>query len=149
MKRLFIAINIPQETKEKIFTAFYSGITSHTLHFKFLYFGLDGNYTLVPFMWSSAILAAASIVMLLVPKWRKNEKILIWASLFVFFSIWLDKGLGMIVAGFTPTVMDYVVSYFPTITELLITLGIFAMGALVITGLYKIALTLRRQLKSS
>ena len=133
----------------EIFTAFYSGITSHTLHFKFLYFGLDGNYTLVPFMWSSAILAAASIVMLLVPKWRKNEKILIWASLFVFFSIWLDKGLGMIVAGFTPTVMDYVVSYFPTITELLITLGIFAMGALVITGLYKIALTLRRQLKSS
>lgn len=131
----------------EIFTAFYSGITSHALHFQFLYFGLEGNYTLVPFMWISAILAVSSILMLVVPKFRQNEKILLWSSIFVFLSIWLDKGLGMIVAGFTPTVLDKVVSYWPTTTEFLITIGIFAMGALIVTGLYKIALSVRRQLK--
>ncbi|MFH1049523.1 MAG: NrfD/PsrC family molybdoenzyme membrane anchor subunit [bacterium] len=131
----------------EIFTAYYSGMHHHTAHFQFLYFGLEGNYTLVPFMWTSTVLAIGSILLLIVPKWRKNEGMLLWASIFVFLSIWLDKGLGMIVAGLTPTPLGHVVSYFPTITEFLITLGIFGLGALVVTGLYKIALTVRRQLK--
>ncbi|MFC2130973.1 sulfate reduction electron transfer complex DsrMKJOP subunit DsrP [Bacteroidota bacterium] len=133
----------------EIFTAVYSGMHHHIVHFQFLYFGLEGNYTLVPFMWTSAVLAVASILMLLVPKIRKNEKALLWASLFVFFSIWLDKGLGMIVAGLTPSPLGHVIPYWPSGTEFMITIGIFAMGALIITGLYKIALSVRRQLKES
>jgi Ni/Fe-hydrogenase subunit HybB-like protein len=133
----------------EMFTAFYSGMHHHTVHFEFLYFGLDGNYTLVPFMWTSAILAVVSLILLLVPSWRKNEKLLLWASIFVFLSIWLDKGLGMIVAGLTPNPLGYVTTYWPTLIEFTITIGIFALGALVITGLYKIALTVRRQLKTN
>jgi molybdopterin-containing oxidoreductase family membrane subunit len=133
----------------EIFTAFYSGMHHHIVHFQFLYIGLEGNYTLVPFMWTSAVLAVASILMLIVPSWRKNEKLLLWSSIFVFLSIWLDKGLGMIVAGLTPSPLGHVVPYWPSTTEFLITIGIFAMGMLIITGLYKIALTVRRQLKET
>ncbi len=133
----------------ELFTALYSGMDEHIVHFQFLYFGLDGNYTLVPFMWSSAVFAIISIVMLLVPKIRKNEKLLLWASIFVFLSIWLDKGLGMIIAGLTPSPLGHVIHYWPTTTEFLISLGIFALGTLIITALYKIALTVRRQLKES
>ncbi len=131
----------------ELFTALYSGIHHHAEHFKFLYFGLDGNYSLVPWMWISSILAVLAIIFLLVPSLRKNETTLLWACIFVFLSIWLDKGLGMIVAGFTPTPLGEVVQYTPTIPELLISLGVFAIGALIITGLYKIALSVRRQLK--
>jgi len=133
----------------ELFTALYSGIHHHKLHFQFLYFGLDGDYTLVPFMWTSSIFAVISLIMLLTPKFRKNEKLLLWASIFVFLSIWLDKGLGMIIAGLTPSTLGHVVPYWPTTTEFLISLGIFALGTFIITALYKIALTVRRQLKES
>jgi Ni/Fe-hydrogenase subunit HybB-like protein len=131
----------------ELFTALYSGIPHHALHFKFLYLGLDGNTTLVPWMWTSSIMAIISIILLLKPAWRKNEKILLWACLFVFLSIWIDKGLGMVVAGFTPSALGYVVDYWPTFTEFMISLGIFALGILIITVLYKVALTVRRQIK--
>ena len=133
----------------ELFTALYSGIYHHAEHFKFLYFGLDGNYTLVPFMWISAVLAIISIILLIVPKFRKNEKLLLYAALSVFFSIWLDKGLGMVVAGFTPTPLGYVSAYWPTLTEFMISIGVFAVGIFVISGLYKIALSVRRQLREN
>ena len=135
----------------EIFTSFYSGMHHHIMHFQLLYTGIevDGVYntTLVPWMWSSAVMAIISIIFLVTPSIRKNEKMLIWACIFVFMSIWIDKGLGMIVAGFIPTPLGKVVSYVPTGLELLISLGIYSMGALIITVLYKVALTWRRQLK--
>lgn len=131
----------------EIFTALYSGMHHHAQPFQFLYFGLDGNNTLVPWMWASLVMAVVSLYLLINPNTRKNEKLLKWACLFVFLSIWIDKGLGMIVAGFTPTPLGDVVSYWPTIPEAMISLGIYALGLLIITGLYKIALTERRQIK--
>jgi molybdopterin-containing oxidoreductase family membrane subunit len=131
----------------ELFTAIYSGMHHHIAHFQFLYFGLDGNYTLVPFMWASTLLAVIAIIITLVPKWRNAENKMLIAMIAIFLSIWLDKGLGMIVAGFTPSTLAYVVPYWPTGTEFLISLGIFGMGIFIITGLYKIVLTVRRQLK--
>jgi molybdopterin-containing oxidoreductase family membrane subunit len=83
--------------------------------------------------------------LLITPTYRKNEKLLLWGCVFVFLSIWIDKGLGMVVAGFTPNPLGYVVYYWPTVPELMISIGIYALGTLVITGLYKIALSVRRQ----
>jgi len=131
----------------ELFTAFYSGIHEHALHFQFLYVGLDGNYSLVPWMWTSIILAAISLVLLIVKKYRENEKILLVACIAVFLSIWIDKGLGLIVAGFTPSPLGKVVPYWPTFTEIMISIGIWALGMLIITALYKIALSVRRQLR--
>ncbi len=131
----------------ELFTALYSGMSHHIDHFKFLYFGLDGNYTLVPFMWASTLFAVIGIFITLVPKWRNAENTMLIGMIAIFMSIWLDKGLGMIVAGFTPSTLGYVVPYWPTGTEFLISLGIFGLGVLIITALYKIVLTVRKQLK--
>ncbi len=131
----------------ELFTALYSGMHHHALHFQFLYFGVDGNTRLVPWMWVSAILAVISVILLITPRFRKDEKILMWACIFVFVSIWIDKGLGMVVAGLTPNPLGYVVDYWPTLPEFVIALGIFALGMLIITVLYKVALGVRRQLK--
>jgi molybdopterin-containing oxidoreductase family membrane subunit len=130
----------------EFFTAFYSSIPEHIEHFKYLYFGLDGHNTLVPWMWLSAILAIVSLVLLLTPKYRKNEKILVWVCVAIFISIWIDKGLGMVVTGFIPTPLGKVVDYSPTAPELFISLAIWAIGFFIITVFYKITLSLRKEL---
>ena len=46
----------------------------------------------------------------------------------VFVSLWIDKGLGLIVGGFVPSPLGAVTSYVPTLPEVLIVLGIWALG---------------------
>jgi len=133
----------------EIFTAFYSGIHEHTLHFQLLYTGLEGNNILVPFMWASVVFAVIALYLMINPKTRVNEKFLIIGCASVFLSIWIDKGLGMIVAGFIPNPLGQTVMYAPTITEIMVSVGIYSIGILIITGLYKIALSVRNQLKYS
>jgi molybdopterin-containing oxidoreductase family membrane subunit len=129
----------------ELFTTFYSGIPEHAYHFKFLYFGIDGNTTMVPWMWASSVLAVLSLVLLLVPKTRNNFKTLTVACIALFASLWIDKGLGMVIAGFTPSPLGTVTEYSPTLNELLISLGVYAIGALIITGLYKVAISIKTQ----
>jgi molybdopterin-containing oxidoreductase family membrane subunit len=133
----------------EIFTGLYSGMPDHARHFQFLYFGLDGNYRLVPWMWISTALAFISLILLLTPKYRKNEKLLTIAAIAVFMSIWIDKGLGMVVTGFIPSPLGYVPDYWPTWVEATISLAIYAIGLLIVTVLYKVALTVRGMLKTT
>ena len=51
----------------ELFTALYSQIPEHMEHFEFLFLGLHGQAPLVPWMWTSSVLAVASLVLLLVP----------------------------------------------------------------------------------
>lgn len=127
----------------EFFTCFYSGIPEHVEHFRYVFLGLDGNYHLAPWMWLSTVLALASLALLLVPKWRNNPRLLPVACVFVFVSLWLDKGLGLIVGGFTPSPFGVVTTYTPTWPEATIALGVWGIGALIITVLYKIALSVR------
>jgi len=132
----------------EIFTAFYSGIPEHLDHFKFLYVGLHGNTTLVPWMWVSSILAVISLALLYIPKTRNNEAVLGFACVTVFLSIWIEKGLGMIITGFVPNPLGEVTGYWPTFTETMITIGVYAAGALAVTILYKATLSVRGEVST-
>ena len=130
----------------ELFTAIYSGIPEHIAHFRFLYFGLEGRTTLVPWMWTSAILSVVALVLLINPKTRRNERTLMAACVAVFVALWIEKGLGLIIAGFVPSPMGAVTTYSPTLPEVLISVGIYAIGAFLITVFYKIALEVRGQI---
>jgi len=127
----------------EFFTAFYSGMPEHSEPFRYMFTGLEGHTRLVPFMWTSVILAAASLVLLLVPRYRRNQSLLAVACGMVFGSLWLDKGIGLIVAAFVPSPLGVVTEYAPTLPEAVISLAIWAIGALILTVLYKIALAVR------
>lgn len=129
----------------EVFTAFYSTIPGHMHPFDYLYVGLDGYTKLVPMMWLSSILAISALVLLINPNWRKNETTLAVASVAVFFSLWIDKGFGLIVGGFVPNMFEKVFEYWPTIPEAFITLGVWAVGFLILTILYKIATTVKEE----
>jgi len=133
----------------ELFTALYSQIPEHVEHFEFLYFGLDGNATLMPWMWTSSVLALASLVALLVPSVRRRESWLAVTCGMVFASLWIDKGLGLIVGGFVPSPLGAVTRYVPTLPEVLIVLGIWALGFLMVTVFYKIALAVREEVAAS
>jgi [DsrC]-trisulfide reductase subunit P len=131
----------------EFFTTFYSGIPDDVSHLQYLYFGLDGSARLVPWMWTSALLAIASLVLLITPKTRNNHRILFVTCIVVFLSIWIDKGLGLVVTGFIPSPFGKVIQYWPTIPESFISLGIWGIGLFLITVFYKIALSVRRELE--
>jgi molybdopterin-containing oxidoreductase family membrane subunit len=127
----------------EFFTAFYSGIPDHMEPFEYLFVGLEGRSALAPWMWTSMLLALASLVLLLVPALRRNPKVLAATCGMVFLSLWIDKGLGLIVGGFVPTPLGEITEYSPTWPEISISLAIWAVGFLMITVFYKIALSVR------
>jgi molybdopterin-containing oxidoreductase family membrane subunit len=127
------------------FTAFYSGIPEHAEPFRYMFGGLEGHTGLVPWMWVSMLMAGASLVMLLVPRYRHNEKMLAIACGMVFSSLWIDKGIGLIVAAFVPSPLGVVTEYAPSLPEILISLAVWAVGMLILTVLYKIALSVREE----
>ncbi|MEK7769710.1 MAG: NrfD/PsrC family molybdoenzyme membrane anchor subunit, partial [candidate division NC10 bacterium] len=127
----------------EVFTVFYSRIPEPMAHFEFLFVGLEGHAPLVPWMWASMVLAVISLVLLLTPRYRTDERTLAAACGMVFASVWIDKGLGLIVGGFVPSPLGDVTRYVPTLPEISITLAIWAVGVLLVTLLYKIALAVR------
>lgn len=129
----------------EFFTAFYSNIPGHMLPFKYLYIGLDGHTKLVPLMWTSSIFAITSLALLVFPGIRKNEKILAFACVILFTSLWIDKGFGLVIGGFVPNMFEGVTEYWPTLPEAIITSGVWAIGLLVLSILYKVAIAVREE----
>ena len=122
----------------EVFTAFYSEIPEHEAAFVYLFVGMGGDYHLVPWMWLSFLLSLMALTLLLVPKWRTDTRLLVAACLCVFFSIWLEKGLGLIVGGFVPSPLGAITRYTPTLPEWGIVCGIWAIGALMTTVFYRV-----------
>ena len=129
----------------EFFTAFYSTIPGHMDPFKYLYVGLEGHTELVPLMWVSTVFAAISLVMLIFPQVRKNEGTLAFACVMLFISLWIDKGFGLIIGGFVPNPLEEVHPYWPTMPETLITIGVWSVGFLILSLLYKVAIGVREQ----
>jgi len=129
----------------ELFTAFYSQIPGHMHAFQYLYAGLHGHSQLVPIMWLSSILAVIALALLIFPQIRKNESLLAVACVATFFSLWIDKGFGLVIGGFVPSPLEKITEYWPTIPEALITLAVWAIGFLVLTVLYKIAVSVKEE----
>lgn len=129
----------------EIFTAVYSNIPEHLMHFEYLFFGLGDSTSLVPWMWLSETLVVIVLILLLNPKTRRNESLLAFACVATVVSIWIDKGMGMVVTGFVPNPLGKVIEYSPTLPEILITLGVYGIGFLIVTVLYKVALAVKQK----
>jgi len=129
----------------EVFTAFYSQIPGHMETFVYLFRGLEGHAKMVPWMWTSAFFMLVSLVLLIVPAFRRNEKILVLGCISVFIATWIDKGLGLVVGGFIPNPLNKVFEYWPTIPEVIISLGVWATGFFVLSVLYKIAVSVKEE----
>src|SRR3989304_3289876 len=149
-----IILSIPWAVSIHTVTAFlYSGLPGRHLWLtallapRFLASGFASGPALrVPWMWASMALAVISLVLLITPRYRANERLLAVACVMVFASLWIDKGMGLIVGGVVPSPLGHVPPYVPTLPEVSITLAIWAVGVLMLTVLYKMALAVREEL---
>jgi len=131
----------------ELFTVFYSGIPEDVRVYRYLFAGLGKYHRLVGWMWASAILALGALILLIywnVKARRKvNEGLLVLACIAVFVSLWIEKGLGLVIPGFIPSPLERITEYAPTGPEVAITFGVWALGFLILTLLYRIFVAIR------
>jgi len=82
------------------------------------------------------------------PRIRRNETTLALVCGLIIVTTYIDKGLGLMTGGFVPNPLERVVEYYPTTSELLITLGVYGIGFLVLTILYKVAVSVKEEIRA-
>lgn len=120
----------------ELFTHFYNE-GAHSASLRYLYLGLDGSQALTPWIWTAVALNLVALVILMIHPLRRHLVALNIACGLTILGIWIEKGMGMVVPGFIPTPLGEVFEYTPTLSEILIALGIWALGTLVFTLLAK------------
>ena len=143
LKRIIVVsavVNLVMLLSE-VFKEFYT-FTHHSLSAQYLFFGLDGHNSLVPWIWTAIGLNILGTLLFAFDPSKCNPKYLMVAAISLFTGIWIEKGFGLIIPGFIPSPMGEVVDYTPSSIEILITLGVLATGAFVVTMLIKPALVI-------
>jgi molybdopterin-containing oxidoreductase family membrane subunit len=130
------------------FTAFYSQIPGHMHTIQYLFAGLHGHTGLVPWMWTAAFFWVVALILLIVPAGRRADDVLAVACVSVFIGCWIDKGVGLVIGGFIPNPLEHITEYVTTVPEVLITLGVWATGFFIMSALYKVAITVKEELRA-
>ncbi len=120
------------------FKEYYSN-TEHLLYTRYWYEGLGEHRTLVPYAWTAVGLNLAAFVLLAIPAVRRNRVALNVGCLATYAGVYIEKGMGLIIPGLTPDAMGEIYEYYPTLTELRVAAGIFALGFLAFTLMLKVA----------
>ncbi len=131
----------------KIFSAYYSQYPAKMATFDYLFGGYGGEQ-LMPWMWNFVFLGVVSLALLVIPATRNNPVTMTIALIMVFVAGWIDKGLTMVIGGFIPNPFKVHTEYWPTIPEFFISVGVYAVGLLILTVLYKVALAVQRESES-
>jgi molybdopterin-containing oxidoreductase family membrane subunit len=123
----------------EVFRDFYSS-THEVIHYQYL-FGL-GRYHGSPiaiYGWSALLCSLAAFLLFLVPKTRKNLITLNIGAVLIYAGVYIEKGVGLVIPGFTPSTLGEIYAYGPSSTELRVSMGIFAFGAILFTFMVTIA----------
>jgi Ni/Fe-hydrogenase subunit HybB-like protein len=120
------------------FKEFYSD-TEHLLYTRYWFTGLGEHRTLVPYAWTAVGLNVLAFVLFIIPATRRNWVTLNIGCLAIYAGVYIEKGMGLIIPGFTPSTLGEIYEYSPTIIELRVAGGIFAIGFLVFTVMLKVA----------
>jgi molybdopterin-containing oxidoreductase family membrane subunit len=123
----------------ELFKEFYAP-THHSSSAMYLFFGLQGKHALMPWIYSSIAMNLVATVILTFHSLRKDLRWMNFALVLLFVAIWIEKGMGLIIPGFIPGPWGDVVEYSPTLIEIGVTIGIWAMGAFIFTVLVKAAI---------
>jgi Polysulphide reductase len=130
----------------EIFTAFYSQVPGHMHPMVALFAGHDGHSLWInSWMWTAVVFAIVSFLLIALPSTRDNQSILPFTLVILVIATWIDKSLGLMIGGFTPNTFDEITVYTPSLAEILVALGVYGIGALVISLLWKIALDVKKE----
>ncbi len=145
VKRLTLIITVALEINlflllAEIFTEFYHQ-TEHGAGAQYLFWGLAGKTALVPWIWSSVFLNVSALIIFVLPL-KRNTGFLTLACIFLVIGVWIEKGMGLVIPGFIPTPLGEVYEYTPTQLEVLVSMGVWAVGLMLYTILAKISIAI-------
>ncbi|MBS1124360.1 MAG: Polysulfide reductase NrfD [Deltaproteobacteria bacterium] len=123
----------------EVFRDFYSS-THEVIHYQYLFGG--GRYHGSPiavYGWSALLCSLTAFLLFLVPKTRTNLITLNIGAVLIYAGVYIEKGVGLVIPGFTPSTLGEIYTYSPSSTELRVSMGIFAFGAILFTLMVTIA----------
>jgi Ni/Fe-hydrogenase subunit HybB-like protein len=122
----------------EVFKEYYSN-TEHSLYTRYWFEGIGQHRTLVPYAWAAVALQSLALVLFVVPALRRNTIALNVGAIATYAGGYIEKGMGLIIPGFTPDTLGQIYEYAPTLHELRVSAGVFAAGFLVFTFLLRVA----------
>jgi molybdopterin-containing oxidoreductase family membrane subunit len=125
----------------EVFTEFYAQ-TSHSIHARFQWFGIHGESSIAVYTWTALCFNVMALIIFIVPKFRYNLNLLTMGCVFSFCGIYIEKGMGLLLPGFTPSSLGEVYGYTPSATEAWVGIGIWAIGALLFTLMARVAIAI-------
>ncbi|OFX42669.1 MAG: polysulfide reductase [Bacteroidetes bacterium GWA2_30_7] len=128
-------------TLAELFKEFYSD-TEHIIYWKYLLMGVEKNREIVIYSWSSIIMGFTAFLLFLIPSTRKNLFTLNVGVVLIFLSVYFEKGITLIVPGFTPDVLGQFYFYIPSETEIRTAVMIFSSGVLLFIFIARIAIAI-------
>ena len=120
------------------FKEYYSN-TEHLMYTRYWFQGLGDHKTLVPFAWTAVTLNVTAFLLFIVPAARRNWITLNIGCFATYAGCYIEKGMGLIIPGLTPDTLGEIYEYYPSMTELRVAAGVFAIGFLVFTLMLKVA----------
>jgi molybdopterin-containing oxidoreductase family membrane subunit len=123
----------------EVFKEYYSA-TEHLVHIQYLFTGIRGYRALVPYSLAFVVCGIIAFLLFLFPATRRNVVTLNLGCLLIYASVYIEKGMGLVMPAFTPDILGEIYEYTPTLHELRIGAAIFSIGFLVFTVLCKIAI---------
>lgn len=125
----------------ELFRDFYNE-GEHAASARYLFLGLEGHEGLRPWITTSLVFLVTAVTILMIHPLRLNVPWLNLACVLTVAGVWIEKGMGLVVPGFIPTPTGEIVEYLPSNPEIIITLGIWAVGLIMFTLLARAAIAI-------
>ena len=136
-----MAINLLLFAAE-VFKEYYSD-THHLVHYQYLLQGLHGEPSpIAGYAWFSVFLAVVSFFLFLVPWTRTHPVTMNAGCVMIYFSVYIEKGIALIIPGYTPDPLGQIYQYVPSTIELRVSAGIFGIGFLLFTLMVKVSMNI-------
>lgn len=125
----------------EVFKEIYSN-TEHLVHLKYLFVGVGDNKDIVLYGWASLVISVIAFLLFLIPKTRKNVVTLNIGAVLIWFGVYIEKGIALLIPGYTPDTLGQIYVYRPSMIEIKVSTAIFAIGFLIFTIITKIAIAI-------
>ena len=123
----------------EVFKEYYSD-THHLVHYQYLFSGLHGEHSSIAcYAWTSIAFAVISFALFIVPATRRNPVTMNIGCFLIYFSVYIEKGIALIIPGYTPDTLGQIYHYVPSAIEVRVAAGVFGLGFLLLTCMIKVA----------
>ncbi len=114
--------------------------THHGASAQYLFFGFKGYHQLTWFIWPAILMNLTATLLVSFERFRNKQLLFIIACHLCIVGLWVEKGMGLIIPGFIPSPLGEIVEYSPNLDEIVLSLAITALGALMFTLFAKVTI---------